>query len=81
MTNASSIPVFDSSDWHWRADDGRIYSSRKNALVYLYDSGYLAFVARHGGAATPWPRDAQGNQTTAALQAVVGPYGITIPFT
>jgi len=67
-------------NWYWAASDGvRVYASARNALVYHYDTGYLAFLATNG-MATPWPVDANGQQTTAALQAVVGQYGITLPF-
>jgi len=65
------------TDWYWLASDGRIYSSARNALVYSYDSAYLAFVAKHGGC-TPWPGDANGQQTMAAMQDVMSPYGVTI---
>jgi len=66
-------------DWYWTAKDGRIYSSARNVLVYTYDSAYVAFVTKVGGA-PPWPVDASGVQTTAAMQAVMTPYGITLPF-
>lgn len=64
-------------DWYWLASDGRIYSSARNALVYPYDSRYLAFVAQRGGT-TPWPVDINGQQTTAALQDVLSPHRITL---
>jgi len=73
------ILTFNPMDWYWLNQDGRIYSSKRNALVYSYDSAYLAFVAANGGV-SPWPIDINGLQTTAALQAVVGNYGITLPF-
>ncbi len=66
--------AFTPLDWYWLASDGRIYSSGRNALVFPYDTGYLTFLARSGGA-TPWPTDANGQQTTAALQAVLSYYG------
>ncbi len=72
-------PSWSVMDWFWKASDGRIYSSKRNALVYSYDSAYLAFVTQHGGC-TPWPLDASGVQTTAAMQAVMTPYGVTLPF-
>jgi hypothetical protein len=68
---------FNPADWYWLASDGRVYSSKRNALVYSYDSPYMAFVAAKG-AASPWPVDANGQQTTAALGAVLAAYGITI---
>jgi hypothetical protein len=63
------------ADWYWKASDGRVYSSKRSALVYPYDSGYLAFVAKYG-AASPWPIDAQGKQTNQALADVLAAYGI-----
>ena len=76
----ATIP-FNGNDWYWATTDGskRIYSSKRNAYVYPYDTAYLAFVAAQGGT-TPWPVDTSGNQTTAALQDVVKQYGITLPF-
>lgn len=73
------IVLFNPADWYWMATDGRIYSSARNALVYPYDSGYLAFVDKYGGT-PPWPLNTVGEQTTAALQDVLTPYGITLPF-
>lgn len=64
-------------DWYWRADDGRIYSSSRNALVYSYDTAYLAHVAKHGGV-TPWPVDINGRQTSAALQETLAISGINV---
>jgi hypothetical protein len=66
--------------WCWLATDGRIYSSARNALVYPYDPTYLAFVAQNG-AASPWPVDVSGKQTTASMQAVMAQYQIVLPFT
>lgn len=71
--------TFNPQNWYWAAKDGRIYSSARNALVYSYDSAYLAFVATNGGA-TPWPVDTTGQPTAAALQAVMSQYGIALPF-
>lgn len=73
-------PLLNPTDRYWKADDGRIYSSAKNAMVYSNDPGYVAFVAMCNGGCTPWPTDIDGQQTTAALQAVVSQYGITLPF-
>jgi len=74
-----SVIDYDALHWYWLATDGRIYSSAKNALVYPYDSGYLSFVAQHGGA-SPWPTDISGKQTTQAMQDVMTPYQIVLPF-
>lgn len=69
--------LFNPNDWYWISTDQRVYSSKRNALVYLYDPGYLAFVAKFG-AATPWPKDINGNQTNQALQDALAAYGITV---
>ena len=69
------MPLPNLADWYWKANDGRVYSSKRSALIYPYDSGYLAFVAKYG-AASPWPIDAQGNQTNQALREVLSAYGI-----
>jgi hypothetical protein len=63
------------ADWYWTASDGRVYSSKRGQLVYPYDSGYRAFIAKHG-AASPWPIDAQGKQTNQALHDVLTHHGI-----
>ena len=68
-------PAATLADWYWQASDGRVYSSKRGALVYPYDSGLKAFVGQHG-AASPWPRDAQGSQTNQALREVLSAYGI-----
>lgn len=72
------ILQFNPKKWYWTATDGRIYGSEKNDYVYSYDAGYLAFLAKNG-AITPWPQDAFGKQTTAALAAVLAQYNIFLP--
>jgi len=72
--------TFNAIDWYWIAQDGRIYGSKKNAMVYPYDPGYLNFLSKHGQA-SPWPIDVSGAQTTASLQAVMTYYGVTLSFT
>jgi hypothetical protein len=67
-------------DWYWlNSQDSRIYSSKRNVLVYPYDTGYLTFVATYGAAA-PWPLDISGKQTTASMQAIMTQYQIILPF-
>ena len=68
---------FNPADWYWITKTGGVYSSARNAYVYSYDFAYLAFVAR-SGAASPWPIDANGQQTSAALADVLSFYGITV---
>lgn len=77
MAKIYATGLFTPSDWYWISKDQRIYSSKRNALVYVYDPGYLAFVAQFG-AATAWPTDVSGNQTNAALQEMLTIYGINV---
>lgn len=62
-------------NWYWKADDGRLFSSSSQSMVSSGDAEYTAWVAT-GRSATSWPRDIQGNQTNAALQEVLSPYGL-----
>ena len=59
-------------DHYWQAEDGRIYSSKKQTLVTASDADFVAFSQYHP--VTPWPRDASNNQTDAALQNLLNPY-------
>jgi hypothetical protein len=68
---------FNPNDWYWKARNGSVYARKRNSLVYSYDSAYLAFVAKTGGA-TPWPVDTTGKQTASALQEVLSAYGINV---
>ncbi|ABE63170.1 hypothetical protein Nham_2379 [Nitrobacter hamburgensis X14] len=63
-------------DWYWLADDGRVYSSAQQARVPDDDAAWL--VRQGSGAWTPWPRDEAGEQTDAALQWVLAPYGLFV---
>lgn len=65
-------------NWYWLADDGRLFSSARVAVVPQDNADYLAWL-EGGWPATPWPRDEQGHQTNASLQAVLTPWSITIP--
>lgn len=69
---------FNAADWYWTASDGRIYSSKRNLLVYSNDTGYRSFLAAQGGNSTPWPSDIAGKQTAAELQLVLAYYGINV---
>ncbi|MNE19376.1 hypothetical protein D3C80_1124540 [compost metagenome] len=66
--------MFDPKDWYWTAEDGRIFSSAREAIVED-DAEFLEWAAL-GNAPTPWPRDDNGVQSEAALDAVLLPYGI-----
>lgn len=66
--------VFNARAWYWKADDGRIYSGASGGLVPSTDADYVAFIANVPP--NQWPRDAQGNQTNAALQEVLSTFGL-----
>jgi hypothetical protein len=67
--------MIDPFNWFWLADDSRVYGSAKQTITTNADPDYVAWV-NAGGVATIWPRDDAGNQTDAALQTVLDPYGI-----
>ncbi len=63
--------------WYWLADDGRIYSGPEQRVVNDSDPGYGTFLS-DGNRANQWPRDNDGNQTNAAMLAVVSAYGMFV---
>ena len=70
---------------YWLADDGRVYSSGRQAIVDKTDALYLAWIEEgkteddpEGSVAMPWPRDGAGAQTSAALQAILSPWGLFV---
>lgn len=70
---------FNPLNWFWTASDGRVYSSAKNNLIIPWDFAYVSFLNAQGGI-TPWPVDTLGKQTTAAMQVIMTPLGIILPF-
>jgi hypothetical protein len=64
-------------DWYWKADDGRVYSSAQQAIVTEADESFVTFNGE-GGTPTRWPVDESGEQTNAALQEVLTPYGLLV---
>jgi len=66
--------IFNPYDWYWKADDGRLFSSRRQALIDESDADFQEW--RNQAFPTVWPRDAEGNQTTASLQEVLSPYNL-----
>ncbi|AZO77702.1 MULTISPECIES: DUF4376 domain-containing protein [unclassified Bosea (in: a-proteobacteria)] len=69
--------MFNPRDWYWLAADGRLFGSGRGGLVAdaENDAAYAAW-RDLGRSATPWPSDAEGEQTTAALQEVLAPFGL-----
>ena len=72
-------PPYEPNNWYWKAEDGRVFSSARNQIVTEADADYTKWIALK--TPTSWPRDAEGAQTDAALQEVVGPYGVTMKTT
>jgi len=63
-------------NWYWQADDGRVFASAQSKVVDKTDAGLTSFTAS-SSTPTPWPRDDTGAQTTAALDGVLRPYGLS----
>jgi hypothetical protein len=62
--------------WFWLADDGRIFGSYNQSQTTSDDPDYVAFLTVEQP--TPWPRDKNGQQTDAALQAVLDPHNVFV---
>lgn len=65
------------SAWYWQATDGRIYSSAKQAIKTEKDKDFIAWL-QLGNWPTPWPKDATGKETDAALAEVLAPHGLRL---
>jgi len=63
-------PLYRPGSWYWLREDGAVYSSDRGAVIAEGDAEYSSWTST-GQRATPWPKDADGNQTLAALQAVL----------
>ena len=68
------------ANWYWSGQPSGqtstvVYSSAKGALVPATDATYVAWLAG-GNVATPWPKDANGAVTPAALDAVLQAAGL-----
>lgn len=65
---------FDPADWYWWADDGRLYASARQSLIDHDDADYIAW-SETPALPTRWPTDDAGEQTDAALAAVLAHHG------
>ena len=78
MSNSAAVlPHYNPRNWYWIAGDERIYSSALGKLISKASQDYAAWTEA-GGIATPWPRDAEGNQTQIALDEVIVASGLAI---
>lgn len=64
-------------DWYWVSEDGRVYASARAAIVSADDKGLADFKDR-GQVPTPWPKDADGQESDAELNDVLRPYGLWV---
>lgn len=71
---------YDPMDWYWRADDGRVFASKRGLIVNDADAQFITWKGEGDSARGPtaWPRDDANNQTDDALQEVVEPYGVKV---
>jgi len=73
--------MYDILDWYWLADDGRLYSSKRQIITNVDDAGYISWQTDfpyQGHWRQTWPREDDGDQTTATLQQVVEVYGLVV---
>lgn len=71
----SPFAFFVPNQWYWLADDGRVFSGPLESVVTTSDPDYVAWTGL-GNIPTAWPHDEDGNQTDAALQDVLMPFGM-----
>ncbi|MFK0339195.1 hypothetical protein ACIQT7_18155 [Agrobacterium deltaense] len=69
--------MFDATEWYWLADDGRLFSSADASLVSPDDDRFVEWKSG-GRVPTPWPNDAEDEQTFDSLRDVVSPYGLIV---
>lgn len=69
---------FQPANWYWIASDGRLFGSARAALVAEQHDAAFAAWTEAGGVPTVWPRDEAGEQTDAALAAMLSPHGLAV---
>lgn len=69
--------MFNPANWYWQSASGRIYSSSKQAITNEKDKDFTNWKAA-GNLPTPWPKDAEGKETDAALADILAPYGLRL---
>lgn len=68
-------PDTDIRHHYWARANGMIYSSERNMEVPADDEEYQAWLAA-GGLPTAYPKDKNGNESVAELDAVLAPYDL-----
>ncbi|MFS8051572.1 hypothetical protein QD357_01975 [Rhizobium sp. BR 317] len=69
--------MFNPFEWYWIKADKTVFSSACGAVVGEDDETFVAW-KENGGVPTPYPQDAEGNESQAELAAVLSPYGVYI---
>lgn len=64
-------------NWFWLKGSGKVYSSKHQEELASDDSRYLEFL-KFGGQATPYPCDAQGEESEQELGAVLSQFGLSL---
>jgi hypothetical protein len=71
--------LFNPFDWCWVKSDGKtVYSSKSQSYLTTGTKAFKAWAA-DDTAPTLWPKDETGEETDAALQAVLSEYGLMLP--
>lgn len=68
---------YNAANWYWLATNGRIYSSKKQAIISEKDKDFVDW-KEAGNLPTPWPQDVDGKETDAALAAVLAASGLRL---
>jgi hypothetical protein len=70
--------LYNPKDWYWVHRDGAtVYSTARNAEVSASDAHYAAWLDA-GNEPTPYPCDANGNESREELGAVLAPFGLRV---
>ena len=72
------LDLYTPLDWYWGPNDtGLYFASARQTLVPEDDAGFTVWREARGYGAAQWPRDDAGAQTSAALNAMLRPYGLS----
>jgi hypothetical protein len=75
------MSLYNPNDWYWIKADGGIYSSGQQKTMTAEQAAqnqqYQTWLAS-GGIPTPYPEDAEGQESEAELAAVLRPFGLYI---
>ena len=69
--------MYNIQNWYWKAQDGRVYGSLKQALIDDTNADFTAWL-EEGNQPTPWPRDISGVESDSALAEVLNAHGLRL---